>query len=481
MGHRDQDKKNKKKGVESNEQQQQQVPKPPVNLVTHITYVDINISASHIFRKLKKTTNIYFVLKSPINAGKFKKDGSWEDIEMLGSVSGIIANGGLFVQSGATAAFADATAVIGIASYIHKKAAETHHQTPGYRELFCSEIFKKTPHSESRLEPIKFRVGFFDLCGGDLDKKFLIEIYHHKKVGASINIGSLNVSINELRKQWIHDIRISMDKERSERDKDNKVGAKLYLEMITSAPIDIPKEYLYPFSITPQESHVQLQAQQQPLVVASTSFIMNNANGASVTYPSYSLPVDNPNPANQVSPTKVLPPLPTKPVSKEPINVVQQHQAFEQLSQSMGNVSLQHNQLQYQAPALHSHHLSYYNINTYSYQQTQQPQQQQQQHQQQQVDINQQKIQSIQNPVYQPPQQPQQYQHHQQPQQQQYHQYQIPQNYPPYNNYQHYPPNVYYPPQQNYAPQKLAPTNVTPPLPHQHIPIDQQFPTSVSK
>ncbi|EGG19665.1 hypothetical protein DFA_00243 [Cavenderia fasciculata] len=170
------------------------VDHPDIAIVKHISYVDFMVKATNIYRKYRSDCK---TIKAPLILNLGNEAMSTEDLEFFGNVAGMVAGGGILAGGTLLSNFGDVTNVMGIIGHIHKKAAATHSQTPGYKEVYCSHLYKELP--SSFLVEWKMRLGFYDLCAGNLDQPFIIEAYHHKKVGASALVGLINVSLNDIR------------------------------------------------------------------------------------------------------------------------------------------------------------------------------------------------------------------------------------------------------------------------------------------
>jgi len=103
------------------------------------------------------------------------------------------------------------------ASGSHYHGRKAHPQTEGYKEIYESEVVKAT------LDPIwnAFRIGFYEMCRGNILVELLVECYDWDRFKTSDFIGSCKVTVKDLLEAKTDRFQLL--------NKENKPSGKLYI------------------------------------------------------------------------------------------------------------------------------------------------------------------------------------------------------------------------------------------------------------
>jgi hypothetical protein len=191
--------------------------------IKDITYVDITVEGCNLAaRDRNGYSDPYYVIKVPTE--QTKKSEKYEIALEVAKVGELIYH---VVEYSITPWLLP----FDLAKYSYDFASKTHPQTKGFKEIWKSSVIKKT------LNP-KFdthRVGFYELCWGDVDLPFLFEVWDWDRYKPSDLIGFCFITVRDLLKAETTEIEI--------RDKkDKKTGTLKFNCVPSNYSNDLSKE-----------------------------------------------------------------------------------------------------------------------------------------------------------------------------------------------------------------------------------------------
>jgi len=154
--------------------------------VKDISYVEFTVSGNNLMaRGLNGSSDPYYVIKVPTEETKLSK---WMKVALeVGEVGELLYH---IVEYSITPYLIP----FKVAHYAYEFASKTHPQTKGFKEVYKSSVVKNNLNPEW---PTR-KLGFFELCWGDVDLPILIEVYDWDRAKYSELIGLCFISLREL-------------------------------------------------------------------------------------------------------------------------------------------------------------------------------------------------------------------------------------------------------------------------------------------